>query len=375
MLVGTKASDGFLFAVGVTVAVVPEGLLPTVTLSLAIGAQRMAARRALVRHLEAVETLGSTTFIATDKTGTLTRNEMVVVEVWMPSGTTVVTGGGYTPEAEVDCTPPSSSVDAMELARTAALCSSGRAIEVEGSWVARGDPMEAALDAFARRIGVAIDEERERTTETARFPFDVRRRRMSVVRDGTVMVKGATDAVFPRCLVPPGATESLQEMAGRGLRVLAIAARPVDGIPSTVDDAETDLALLGLVGLEDPPRPHAAEALSACRRAGIRVAMVTGDHPLTARAIAAEVGLLGGDDVVVTGREPPHRRGAARSAGRSRRTRRRSRDAGGQAAHRSGASLAGARCGNDRRRSQRRSRAARGGHRRRDGEVGHRCCS
>ena len=101
--------------------------------------------------------------------------------------------------------------------------------------------MEAALDAFARRIGVAIDEERERTTETARFPFDVRRRRMSVVRDGTVMVKGATDAVFPRCLVPPGATESLQEMAGRGLRVLAIAARPVDGIPSTVDDAETDL--------------------------------------------------------------------------------------------------------------------------------------
>ncbi len=203
------------------------------------------------------------------------------------------------------CTPPSCSAEAIELARIAALCSSGRAVEVEGSWVARGDPMEAALDAFARRVGVAIDEERERPTETARFPFDVRRRRMSVVRDATVMVKGAPDAVFPRCLVPPCATETLQEMAGRGLRVLAIAARPVDGIPSTVDDAESDLTLLGLVGLEDPPRPHAADALAACRRAGIKVAMVTGDHPLTARAIAAEVGLLGPDDLVVLGRDLP----------------------------------------------------------------------
>ena len=126
LLVGTKASDGFLFAVGVTVAVVPEGLLPTVTLSLAIGAQRMAARHALVRHLEAVETLGSTTFIATDKTGTLTRNEMAVVEVWMPSGTTVVKDGGYTPDAEVECTPLSCCSEAMQLARAAALSSSGR---------------------------------------------------------------------------------------------------------------------------------------------------------------------------------------------------------------------------------------------------------
>ncbi len=255
------------------------------TLSLAIGAQRMAARHALVRHLEAVETLGSTTFIATDKTGTLTRNEMAVVEVWMPSGTTVVKGGGYTPDAQVECVPPPCSVEAMQLARAAALCSSGRAVEVEGSWVAQGDPMEAALDAFARRIGVAIDEDRARAVETARFPFDARRRLMSVVVDGTVLVKGAPDAVFPRCLVPPCATESLQDMAGRGLRVLAVAARPVDGIPSSADDAETDLTLLGLVGLEDPPRPHAAEALAACRRAGIRVAMVTGDHPLTARRL------------------------------------------------------------------------------------------
>ncbi len=305
LLVGTKASDGFLFAVGVTVAVVPEGLLPTVTLSLAIGAQRMAVRHALVRHLEAVETLGSTTFIATDKTGTLTRNEMAVVEVWMPSGTTFVTGGGYTPDAQVEYAPQSCRSEAVRLARTAALCSSGRAIELEGSWVAQGDPMEAALDAFARRVGLAIDEDRERAIETARFPFDVRRRLMSVVADGTVMVKGAPDALFPRCLVPPHAMESLQDMAGRGLRVLAVAARAVDGVPSSSDDAEADLTLLGLVGLEDPPRPHAAEALAACRRAGIRVAMITGDHPLTARAIAAEVGLLGSDDVVVIGRDLP----------------------------------------------------------------------
>ena len=305
LLVGTPASDGFLFAVGVTVAVVPEGLLPTVTLSLAIGAQRMAARHALVRHLEAVETLGSTTFICTDKTGTLTRNEMAVVEVWMPTGTAVVEGVGYAPDADVECAPPSCAPALRELARSAAFCSSGRAIEVDGSWVSRGDPMEAALDAFARRVGLSIDEERERATETARFPFDVRRRRMSVVTDGTVMVKGAPDAVFPRCVVPPGATEALQTMAGRGLRVLAVAGRVVQGVPTSGEEAEVDLTLLGLVGLEDPPRMHAADAIAACRRAGIRVAMITGDHPATGRAIAAEVGLLGADDIVVVGRDLP----------------------------------------------------------------------
>ena len=146
-------SDGFLFAVGVTVAVVPEGLLPTVTLSLAMGAQRMAQKHALVRHLEAVETLGSTTFICTDKTGTLTQNEMSVVEAWTPHGNARIDGIGYEPIATVEC--DSSAVgDALRVMAWAAMrCSSGRVQEIDGTWQPHGDPMEAALDAFARRVG------------------------------------------------------------------------------------------------------------------------------------------------------------------------------------------------------------------------------
>ena len=151
VLLGMAPSDGFLFAVGVTVAVVPCGLLPTVTLSLAMGAQRMANRKALVRHLEAVETLGSTTFICTDKTGTLTRNQMAVVEVWMPCGRALIDGNGYEPVADVTCDPPGVVTHLRHVANVAARCSSGHVVEEDGEWVARGDPMEAALDALARR--------------------------------------------------------------------------------------------------------------------------------------------------------------------------------------------------------------------------------
>jgi P-type E1-E2 ATPase len=155
LLLGTAAKDGFLFAVGVTVAVVPCGLLPTVTLSLAVGAQRMAARNALVRHLEAVETLGSTTFVCTDKTGTLTRNQMEAVEVWLPDGRAVIDGDGYEPTAEVTWDPPSVGTSLAEAALVAARCSTGRVAEEDGRWVAHGDPMEAALDALARRSTLA----------------------------------------------------------------------------------------------------------------------------------------------------------------------------------------------------------------------------
>jgi calcium-translocating P-type ATPase len=306
VVVGMPASDGFLFAVGVTVALVPEGLLPTVTLSLAIGAQRMAARRALVRRLEAVETLGSTTFICTDKTGTLTRNEMSVVEVWLPGGRALIDGVGYEPSAQVRCEPPAVSADLATLASAARWCSSGQVVEEDGRWIARGDPMEAALDVLARRVGETDD---TGGAEVARFPFDARRRRMSVVVGDRIVVKGAPDAIFPRCSVPDGAVTALQDLASRGLRVLAVAARDLAGaaVPGTADAAERDLALLGLVALQDPPRHGAAAAIAACRRAGIRVAMVTGDHPGTARAIAAQVGLLdpAGDELVVVGRDLP----------------------------------------------------------------------
>ncbi len=320
-LIGMPASDGFVFAIGVTVALVPEGLLPTVTLSLAIGAQRMAGRNALVRHLEAVETLGSTTFICTDKTGTLTRNEMAVVEVWLPGGRATIDGTGYGPTATISLHPAEAEpagvgddqgTDAFDaalagLARAAVRCSNGRAREVDGAWVATGDPMEAALHALALRTGFDEAVDTAASPERARFPFDARRRRMSVATDAEVLVKGAPDALFPVCAVPDGAADALHAMADRGLRVLGIARRrlPHPSVPASADDAERALELLGLVGLEDPPRPGANDAIAACRRAGVRVAMITGDHPATALAIAREVGLAGPATRALLGRELP----------------------------------------------------------------------
>ena len=146
--IGMKATNGYLFAIGVTVALVPEGLLPTVTLSLAIGAQRMAKRSGLIRRLEAVETLGSTTFIWTDKTGTLTRNEMSVIEVWTPGGAVSVAGTGYEPVG-VAMGDPAAIEATTRLAAVAVRCSMGRVVEVDDRWVAYGDPMEAALDVLA----------------------------------------------------------------------------------------------------------------------------------------------------------------------------------------------------------------------------------
>ena len=303
-VLGLPVQDGFLFAVGVTVALVPEGLLPTVTLSLARSAQLLARQKALVRRLESVETLGSTTFICTDKTGTLTENHMAGVEVWSPQGTVTIRGAGYEPTAEVEGTPAAVAA-ARELARTAATCSSGRIHEESDGWVAVGDPMEAALDALARRLG-------EGGTATGllpgarRFSFDPRRRRMSVLSEGMLWVKGAPDSVLARCRHPGDAAEEALRMAARGLRVLAVAQRPGNWpADADADAVERDLTLLGLVGLEDPPREGVADALTECRRAGIAVAMVTGDSGATATAIAREVGLWKEDSLVVEGRDLP----------------------------------------------------------------------
>ncbi len=304
-LVGIGAGDGFLFAVGVTVALVPEGLLPTVTLSLAGGAQRMAARNALVRRLEAVETLGSTTFICTDKTGTLTRNEMAVVEAWTPAGEATVTGVGYGPVADVAVDSASARPALVRLALTGVRCSPGRAAEIDGIWVARGDPMEAALDAFARRLGIDVAADEDVRPELGRVPFDPRRRRMSCAVGSELMVKGAPEAVLPLCAGREAAEAVVERMAGQGLRVLAVAARQ-RGEDEAIDaGAERDLAILGLVGLEDPPRPGARAAVAACREAGIRVAMVTGDHPATAAGIAREVGIADESSLVLEGRDLP----------------------------------------------------------------------
>lgn len=306
VLAGLPLADAAVFAIGVTVALVPEGLLPTVTLSLAMAAQRMARRHALVRLLDAVETLGATTYVCTDKTGTLTLNQMTVVEVWTPAGSARIDGPGYGPAARVTTTPGAEAAVARA-ALAAARCSTGRAVEQAGAWVAQGDPMEAAIDALAHRLGLDVAADEGAHPTRARFPFDARRRRTSVIAGDQLFVKGAPEALLPVCRDDAGAARAVTELARRGLRVIAVAARELCPPVATdrPEELERDLELLGLLGFEDPPRPGARAALEACRRAGIRVAMVTGDHPATARAVAAEVGLLGPAGLVVTAEELP----------------------------------------------------------------------
>lgn len=321
LLVGNPIEDAFVFAIGVTVALVPEGLLPTVTLSLALGSERMARRRILVRNLEAVETLGSTTFICTDKTGTLTRNEMNVVEAWTPGGAPIaIEGAGYGPDAAfrrpAAASGPAASVDpaapvdpdpaTRALALAATRCSTGYAEHVGDEWRAHGDPMEAAIDALARRLGIDTDADRRAAPVELRFPFDPRLRRMAVVLADEVVVKGAPDAVLALCGDDPAAHLQVDALTARGLRVLAVAVAARAGrTPATLEACDEGLRLLGLLALEDPPREGIAAALQACRSAGIHVAMITGDHPATAAAIADEVGLRSEHAPVLVGADLP----------------------------------------------------------------------
>ena len=303
LLLGMPAGQGFLFAVGVAVALVPEGLLPTVTLSLARTAQRMARSHALVRRLDAVESLGATTFVCSDKTGTLTQNRMSVVEVWTPLGAATVRGDGYSPVGEVEGPDPVREQVAV-LARAAARASSGRVREVDGNWTPAGDPMEGALHVLALRCAVDVTAEEGTAPAIVRFPFDPRRRRMSAVVGSELLVKGAPDAVLPLCPPDPEATAALARLSARGLRVLAVARRCLgpDELPArgtVAASLERDLELLGLAAIEDPPRPDVADAIARCRQAGIHFAMITGDHPATARAVGTEVGLLGADPLVL----------------------------------------------------------------------------
>ncbi|MDR7081786.1 calcium-translocating P-type ATPase [Arthrobacter ginsengisoli] len=318
LLVGISWRDAFLFAIGVMVALVPEGLLPTVTLSLAVGAQRMAQRNALVRNLEAVETLGSTTFICTDKTGTLTQNRMNAVEVWTPAGVLSVIGAGYGPEAEVTGT---GTAEARHLSTAALAASVGRALLHEGKWIAEGDPMEAAIAALAARLAAPGPDPGWGAAEpqvSHRFAFDPRRLRESAIVGTTLYVKGAPESVIPLCVHGGGdageaagaarAREKVDQMASHGLRVLAVAERTLPGPPGAsfkLEEVERELTLLGLIGLHDPPRAEVRVALEAARGAGIKVAMVTGDHAFTAAAIARETGLIGTPELVLEGHNLP----------------------------------------------------------------------
>lgn len=278
-----------MFAVGIIVANVPEGLLPTVTLSLAMATQRMARRNALIRHLPAVETLGATTVICTDKTGTLTLNHMTVRQL-------------YLNQQFHDATPSTDAPGAMQLLRNAAICHSLKRGLREGTPIWLGDPMEVALVEFSAQAATFSD-----MTLAQTLAFDSERRRMSVIVEINgarwLYCKGAPEMVLPLCdtfehegqvgpLTEPDRQATLQAqqaMADRGLRVLAFAWRRLDaGVPAQ----EAKLVLSGLVGLYDPPRPEVPEALARCHSAGIKVIMVTGDHPHTAVAIGREIGLV-----------------------------------------------------------------------------------
>jgi len=304
MVLGLAPMDGFLFALGVTVALVPEGLLPTVTLALAYGARSMAGRNALVKHLEAVETLGSVTFICTDKTGTLTRNQMVAVEVWTPAGSASVRGTGYEPAGEIVGTGEVRAAVA-ELAYSSVRASTGRLVRHDNAWHGLGDPMEVALYVLGRRAGIDLEARFRAEPTEARLPFDPRHLRASAVAGGILHVKGAPERLLDACELDPArralAMSVAHHMAERGLRVLAVARGAAVALAEMPD--ASGLELLGVVGLVDPPRPEAAGAVAACRRAHIRLAVVTGDHPGTALAVARQVGLAGADALVLSG---PH---------------------------------------------------------------------
>ena len=293
--IGLPVSISFVFAIGIIVANVPEGLLPTVTLSMAMAARRMARRRTLVRHLPSVETLGAASIICTDKTGTLTQNRMEIRSIYVP-------GGFVEPAAVHAATFPNAH---RRLLQCAACCHDLKraADDGPGQWI--GDPMEQALARMAEgALGDPVAFER-----IDEIPFDPERKRMATVHRvaDTVMLfaKGAPEELLPRARwievdgqPRPLTTEwnralaaAATEMADRGLRVLACAYRV---LPSTymLDEAEQDLVVTGLVGFEDPPRAEVPAAVRRCRDAGIKVVMVTGDHPHTALAIAREVGLV-----------------------------------------------------------------------------------
>jgi Ca2+-transporting ATPase len=295
-VLGMPLTDRFLFAIAVIVANVPEGLLPTVTLSLALATQRMARRDAIVRRLSSVETLGCTTVICTDKTGTLTANEMTVRRIWTPTGAVDVAGTGYAPADHIHA--PGAAV--VELARAGALCNDATLEHADGTWHVIGDPTEGALLTLAHKVGLDPVRESDRFPRRGEIPFDSRRKRMTTVHDTpeglTAYVKGAPSMVLPRtALDADGRSRALAAADGfarEGLRVLAVARRSVPADGAASEALETDLELLGLVGMHDPPRPEVADAIRRCRGAGIRVLMVTGDNGITAEAIARRIGLI-----------------------------------------------------------------------------------
>jgi calcium-translocating P-type ATPase len=311
----------FMAVVGLSVAAIPEGLPAVLTITLAVGVQAMARRNAIVRRLPAIETLGSVSVICTDKTGTLTRNEMMVASVVTHTHIFSIDGNGYEPNGAIKLND--SGVNGRdhaileELGRAAALCNDASLHEREGVWTVEGDPMEGALLALSGKIGMDVRKELSEWTRTDAIPFDAKHRFMATLNHdhenhAFVAVKGAPEQLLSMCEEQRGAaggTEPLNQaywhekaegIAAQGQRVLAFAVRSVTPEHTVLEfsDVEGALILIGLVGLIDPPRSEAIEAISECHGAGIRVKMITGDHKGTAAAIGKQIGLQNPDNVL-----------------------------------------------------------------------------
>jgi calcium-translocating P-type ATPase len=311
---GYSPEDMFLAAVGLAVAAIPEGLPAIMTITLAIGVQRMASRNAIIRRLPAVETLGSVSVICTDKTGTLTRNEMMVSRVALTAREYRVTGSGYDPHGalRIDELEPDLSADRalMELCRAGLLCNDADFHDHAAGFTLQGDPTERALLVLAMKAGMDLPAIRAEHPRDDTIPFEAERRYMATLhhdhRGGRfIFVKGAPEQILKMCsavfvdsAVAPldvrGWLAQAEALAAGGLRVLALAMRlPIEdcGSELTISQVEGPLTLIGLVGLIDPPREEAIRAVAKCRSAGIAVKMITGDHLATARAVGASMGI------------------------------------------------------------------------------------
>ncbi|MFN0105478.1 MAG: cation-translocating P-type ATPase [Bryobacteraceae bacterium] len=297
-----------LFGVALAVAAAPEGLAAVVTVVLAMGVTRMAARGAIVRKLPAVETLGSATVIASDKTGTLTRNEMTARVIVTASGRTELTGSGYVPEGELKASGDETLAEAERLLRAAALANNAELVEHEGKWTIHGDPTEAALVVAAHKAGFAQAALRTQHPRVAEVPFTSERKRMSTVHEApggrVLFAKGAPHHVLDLCTSEmAGAVDRPLSDARRAEilaanEALAATAMRTLGVATGAGNEERGLTFLGLIGMIDPPRAEAAAAVGRARAAGIRPIMITGDHPATALAIAREVGITDGTRVM-----------------------------------------------------------------------------
>ena len=321
ILVGEPVKEMFMTVVAAAVATIPEGLPVVLTIALAVGVQRMAARNAILRRLPAVETLGSTTVVCTDKTGTLTKNEMTVKVVYDGARAFELTGTGYDPSGEIlhEWVPkPEAEREHLAMCfRVGLLCNESSLYQDEGSWRVNGDPTEGALIVSALKAGLDPEEEKRKYTQIAIIPFESERGYMATLHrfgdEKYIFIKGSPEKVLELCVncmeTDSLRTEEILKISDRfasdGMRVLAMAYKkaPEDLAQLRHEDVENDLTLAGIQAMIDPPRDEAVDAVKGCRRAGIRVIMITGDHPTTALAIAKMVGIDTEGGRVITGRE------------------------------------------------------------------------